>query len=78
MKLLVEQFIGPMPEGVLIAIVIESVLKSWLDIGISVLLSLQFINGVTGFTETNKMGNEVAALKATLKPISMVMREGSG
>eukprot|EP00474_Spongospora_subterranea_P003305 CRZ03763.1 hypothetical protein [Spongospora subterranea] len=72
-KLFLEQFTAPMPLGIWLAIIIEACLESWLDAG--VLLCLQMINGIVGFTEANKAGNAVAALKATLKPAAQVKRD---
>jgi len=43
----------------------------------SVLLALQFINGTLSFYEANKAGNAVAALKASLKPVAVVKRDGA-
>lgn len=63
-KLFAEQFTGPMPIGIWMAIIIESSLQNWLDAGI--LLALQAINGVVGFMEANKADNAVAALKVEI------------
>ncbi|CEO99462.1 Plasma membrane ATPase [Plasmodiophora brassicae] len=73
-RLLLEQFIGPMPIGIWIAIIIECILTNWVDMG--VLLALQFINGFVGFYESNKADNAIAALKKSLRPTAHVKRDG--
>ncbi|KAG5186014.1 H+-exporting ATPase golden alga [Tribonema minus] len=73
-KILLEQFTEPMPCMIWVAIVVECALTNWVDVG--VLCALQFINGFVGFYETNKAGNAVAALKASLKPQSHCKRDG--
>ncbi|SPQ97454.1 unnamed protein product (mitochondrion) [Plasmodiophora brassicae] len=73
-RLLLEQFIGPMPIGIWVAIAIECILTNWVDVG--VLLALQFINGFVGFYESNKADNAIAALKKSLRPTAHVKRDG--
>ncbi|CEP02089.1 unnamed protein product (mitochondrion) [Plasmodiophora brassicae] len=73
-KLFLEQFTAPMPIGIWIAIVVEASLQEWADAVI--LFILQCINGTVGFLEARKAGNAVAALKATLKPVAQVKRDG--
>lgn len=73
-KILLEQFTAPMPCMIWVAIIVEGVLENWPDFGI--LCALQFINGGLGFYETTKADNAVAALKASLKPVAHVKRDG--
>lgn len=64
----------PMPIMIWIAIVIEAVLGKWMDMGI--LLGIQLTNASIAFYETTKSGDAVAALKASLKPLATVKRDG--
>ncbi|SPQ97468.1 Plasma membrane ATPase [Plasmodiophora brassicae] len=73
-RLLLEQFIGPMPIGIWIAIIIECILTKWADV--VVLLALQCINGFLAFYEKNKADNAIAALKKSLRPTAQVKRDG--
>mmetsp|Transcript_53308 Transcript_53308/g.141266 ORF Transcript_53308/g.141266 Transcript_53308/m.141266 type:complete len:1012 (-) Transcript_53308:919-3954(-) len=65
---------GPMPIMLWIAAIIEGVIENFADMGI--LLGIQFINAAISFYETSKAGNAVAALKASLKPLATVKRDG--
>eukprot|EP00292_Cryptomonas_paramecium_P001673 CAMPEP_0113686260 /NCGR_PEP_ID=MMETSP0038_2-20120614/15178_1 /TAXON_ID=2898 /ORGANISM="Cryptomonas paramecium" /LENGTH=1123 /DNA_ID=CAMNT_0000606537 /DNA_START=21 /DNA_END=3392 /DNA_ORIENTATION=- /assembly_acc=CAM_ASM_000170 len=65
---------GPMPIMLWIAALIEGVIENFADMGI--LLGIQFINAGISFYETTKAGNAVAALKASLKPLATVKRDG--
>ena len=65
---------GPMPIAIWIAVIIEFALANWPDGGI--LLCIQFGNALIGWYETTKAGDAVAALKASLKPLAMVKRDG--
>ena len=56
------------------AIIIEAGIQSWPDMGI--LLGIQFMNASLSYYETTKAGDAVAALKASLKPIAYVKRDG--
>jgi len=56
------------------AIIIEAALLSWPDMGI--LLGIQFLNASLSYYETTKAGDAVAALKASLKPVAYVKRDG--
>lgn len=69
-----EQFWGPMPIMIWIAIFVELLTGDIPDF--FVLLSLQLINGTVGWYEENKAGNAVAALRASLKPEANVVRDG--
>lgn len=71
---LLEQFWGPMPIMIWLAILVELVTRDMPDF--FVLLFLQLLNGVVGWYEELKAGNAVAALKASLKPEAMVVRDG--
>lgn len=64
----------PMPVMIWIAIVIEAILGKWMDMGI--LLGIQSANASIAFYETTKAGDAVAALKASLKPLATVKRDG--
>jgi len=65
---------GPMPIMLWIASLIELIIANYADMAI--LLGIQFINAGISFYETTKAGNAVAALKASLKPIATVKRDG--
>jgi len=56
------------------AIIIEAAIESWPDMGI--LLGIQFMNASLSYYETTKAGDAVAALKASLKPLAYVKRDG--
>ncbi len=64
----------PMPIMIWIAIIIEAILGKWMDMGI--LLGIQLTNASIAFYETTKSGDAVAALKASLKPLATVKRDG--
>lgn len=72
-----------MPIMIWIAIIIEVILacipggestESWIDA--AVLLFIQFANATLGWYETVKAADAVAALKASLKPLATVKRDG--
>ena len=63
-----------MPIMIWIAIVIEFAIQNWIDAGI--LLFIQFANATLGWYETVKAADAVAALKASLKPLATVKRDG--
>jgi H+-transporting ATPase len=71
---LAEQFWGPMPIMIWLAIFVELLTKDMPDF--FVLLFLQVLNGTVGWYEELKAGNAVAALKASLKPEALVIRDG--
>lgn len=71
---LLEQFWGPMPIMIWLAILVELVTRDMPDF--FVLLFLQLLNGTVGWYEELKAGNAVSALKASLKPEAMVVRDG--
>ncbi|RLN98191.1 hypothetical protein BBJ28_00024099, partial [Nothophytophthora sp. Chile5] len=71
---LAEQFWGPMPIMIWLAILVEGITRDIPDF--FVLLFLQVLNGVVGWYEELKAGNAVAALKASLKPEAQVIRDG--
>lgn len=57
-----------------IAAIIELAIKNYIDMAI--LLLIQFSNASIGYYEITKAGDAVAALKASLKPIATVKRDG--
>ncbi len=67
-------FWGPMPIMIWIAIIVEFAIQQWADAGI--LLIIQFGNATLGWYETVKAADAVAALKAALKPLATVKRDG--
>ena len=69
-----EQLYQPMPLMIWMAIIIEAAIESWPDMGI--LLAIQFLNASLSYYETTKAGDAVAALKASLKPVAYVKRDG--
>lgn len=71
---LAEQFWGPMPIMIWLAIFVELLTRDLPDF--FVLLFLQVLNGTVGWYEELKAGNAVAALKASLKPEALVIRDG--
>ncbi|KAK3275928.1 hypothetical protein CYMTET_15971 [Cymbomonas tetramitiformis] len=68
------QFTNPMAILIWIAIIVELSLNNWADFG--VLLFLQCLNGGVGFHESAKASDAVEALKASLKPVATVKRDG--
>eukprot|EP00929_Paragymnodinium_shiwhaense_P000050 TRINITY_DN10016_c0_g2_i1.p1 TRINITY_DN10016_c0_g2~~TRINITY_DN10016_c0_g2_i1.p1 ORF type:complete len:933 (+),score=318.10 TRINITY_DN10016_c0_g2_i1:153-2951(+) len=75
------EFVQPMPLIIWAAIFIELAeytveAKGPALMDAVVLLVLQFLNVVVGFIEELKAGEEVAALKSSLKPEAVVIREG--
>jgi len=70
----VEQLWQPMPIMIWIAAAVELAILNYIDMAI--LLIIQFANASIGFYEITKAGDAVAALKASLKPIATVKRDG--
>mmetsp|Transcript_27806 Transcript_27806/g.28050 ORF Transcript_27806/g.28050 Transcript_27806/m.28050 type:complete len:957 (+) Transcript_27806:147-3017(+) len=70
----VSQLWQPMPIMIWLAIIIEAGIQNWADMAI--LLIIQFANASIGYYEITKAGDAVAALKASLKPIATVKRDG--
>lgn len=64
----------PMPIMIWIAAIVEAGIGDYEDT--AVLVGINLINATLGFYETNKAGNAIAALKASLKPTSICMRDG--
>ena len=64
----------PMPIMIWLAAIIEAAIGNYIDMGI--LLFILFANAGISFYETNKAGDAVAALKASLKPEACVYRDG--
>lgn len=69
-----KMFWGPMPIMIWLAIIVEFAITQWADAGI--LLFIQFANATLGWYETVKAADAVAALKAALKPLATVKRDG--
>jgi H+-transporting ATPase len=63
-----------MPIMIWLAAIIEAAIGNYIDMGI--LLFILFANAGISFYETNKAGDAVAALKASLKPEACVYRDG--
>jgi H+-transporting ATPase len=64
----------PMPIMIWLAIIIEAAIGNYIDMAILVII--QFGNATVAFTEIVKAGDAVAALKSSLKPHAMVLRDG--
>lgn len=63
-----------MPLMIWIAIAVEIAIDAYPDM--SILLIIQFANASIAFYEVTKAGDAVAALKASLKPVATVKRDG--
>eukprot|EP01041_Mallomonas_annulata_P000544 gene544-1045_t len=70
----VSQLWQPMPIMIWIAAIIEAGIANYPDMAI--LLFIQFANASIGYYEITKAGDAVAALKASLKPVATVKRDG--
>mmetsp|Transcript_3655 Transcript_3655/g.7395 ORF Transcript_3655/g.7395 Transcript_3655/m.7395 type:complete len:913 (-) Transcript_3655:78-2816(-) len=70
-----EQLKEPMPIMIWLAAFTEAAISNWPDMAI--LLAIQFINASISFYEITKAGDAVAALKASLKPLATVKRDGA-
>eukprot|EP00300_Choanocystis_sp_HF-7_P015147 c18950_g1_i3.p1 GENE.c18950_g1_i3~~c18950_g1_i3.p1 ORF type:complete len:930 (+),score=233.88 c18950_g1_i3:778-3567(+) len=70
-----KQFYQPMPCMIWLAAGVEAAIENWPDMGI--LLGIQFTNATIAFYESNKAGNAIAALKASLRPEATVKRDGA-
>jgi H+-transporting ATPase len=64
-----------MPIMIWIAAITEAAIENWPDMAI--LIAIQVINASISFYEITKAGDAVAALKASLKPLATVKRDGS-
>jgi len=64
----------PMPIMIWVAAIVEIIINNYIDMAILVLINLG--NASLSFYETNKAGNAVAALKASLKPTAVCFRDG--
>lgn len=64
----------PMPVMMWIAAAVEIGLKNYIDAGI--LIGINLLNACLSYYETTKAGDAVAALKASLKPTAICMRDG--
>lgn len=65
----------PMPVMIWIAAIVEIVISNYDDMAI--LIAINLINASLSFYETTKAGNAIAALKASLKPTAICMRDGT-
>jgi H+-transporting ATPase len=63
-----------MPLMIWIAAIVEAAIQNWLDC--SILLAIQLLNASLAFYEITKAGDSIAALKASLKPVAHVRRDG--
>jgi len=64
----------PMPIMIWVAAIVEAIIANYLDMSILIIINLA--NASLSFYETNKAGNAVAALKASLKPTAVCFRDG--
>jgi len=64
----------PMPVMIWIAAIVEIAIQNYEDMAI--LVAINLINASLSFYETTKAGNAIAALKASLKPTAICMRDG--
>jgi H+-transporting ATPase len=64
----------PMPIMIWVAAIVEIIIENYMDMGILILINIA--NASLSFYETNKAGNAVAALKASLKPTAVCFRDG--
>jgi H+-transporting ATPase len=71
----VSQLWQPMPLMIWAAVLVEGAIGGYPDLAI--LLVIQFVNASIGFYEITKAGDAVAALKASLKPVATVKRDGA-
>jgi magnesium-transporting ATPase (P-type) len=71
----VSQLWQPMPLMIWLAAIVEGAIHGYPDMGI--LLVIQFANASIGFYEITKAGDAVAALRASLKPVATVKRDGA-
>jgi H+-transporting ATPase len=68
------QLYQPMPCMLWLAALVELTIKNWDDMAI--LIGIQFANASLSYYETTKANDAVAALKAALKPLAHVKRDG--
>lgn len=64
----------PMPVMIWVAAIVEIIIENYTDMAILIVINLA--NASLSFYETNKAGNAVAALKASLKPTAVCFRDG--
>jgi len=64
----------PMPVMIWIAAIVEIIIANYEDMAI--LVAINLINASLSYYETSKAGNAIAALKASLKPTAICMRNG--
>lgn len=66
--------VQPMALMMWLAAGVEAGIKNWIDM--SILLAIIFANAGISFYESNKAGDAIAALKASLRPVATVKRDG--
>jgi magnesium-transporting ATPase (P-type) len=64
----------PMPVMIWIAAIVEIIIANYIDMAI--LIAINLVNASLSFYETNKAGDAIAALKASLKPTAICFRDG--
>jgi H+-transporting ATPase len=64
----------PMPCMIWVAAIVEIIIANYDDMAI--LIAINLINASLSFYETNKAGDAIAALKASLKPTAICFRDG--
>eukprot|EP00026_Physarum_polycephalum_P001399 Phypoly_transcript_01400.p1 GENE.Phypoly_transcript_01400~~Phypoly_transcript_01400.p1 ORF type:complete len:1065 (+),score=187.59 Phypoly_transcript_01400:116-3310(+) len=64
----------PMPVMIWIAAIVEIIIANYIDMAI--LIAINLANASLSFYETTKAGDAIAALKASLKPTAICMRDG--
>lgn len=64
----------PMPVMIWVAAIVEIIIENYIDMAI--LIAINLINASLSFYETTKAGDAIAALKASLKPTAICMRDG--
>jgi len=64
----------PMPIMIWIAAIVEIIIENYEDMAI--LIAINLINASLSYYETTKAGDAIAALKASLKPTAICMRDG--
>jgi len=74
-RIFVNLLIQPMALMLWIACIVELIIENYPDFG--VLIFILFANAGLGFYETTKAGDAVAALRASLKPVAVVSRDGT-
>jgi len=74
LKIFLELIIQPMACMIWMAAAVEGAIQNWPDM--SILIAINLLNSLLSFYETIKAGDAVAALKASLRPVATVKRDG--